>query len=31
MLIVMGALVAVVALSVFLPLFDIGSMTGGGH
>ncbi|MCY2930988.1 MAG: type II secretion system F family protein [Planctomycetota bacterium] len=29
MLIVMGALVAVVALSVFLPLFDIGSMTGG--
>lgn len=31
MLIVMGALVAVVALSVFLPLFDVGSMTGGGH
>lgn len=30
MLVVMGALVGLVAMSVFLPLFDVGSMTGSG-
>ena len=31
-LIVMGVVVAFVALSIFMPLFDLGGMTGaGGH